>query len=63
MEILKRGEVRAKTHDTICGNCNSHLRVGKCDGKYVSDQRDGDYIDTNCPVCGNRLTISVSLFR
>jgi RNase P subunit RPR2 len=35
-----------------CNNCGSLLQFKRKDARYVNDQRDGDAVVIDCPVCG-----------
>jgi RNase P subunit RPR2 len=63
MKIIHRGEVKPSTCRVVCGRCKSELEVSESDGSYVSDQRDGDYIEVSCPVCNKTMTISMRHFQ
>lgn len=64
MKILIRGNRHEnKTAIVGCHNCGSKLEVHQNDGKYVSDQRDGDYRAFDCPVCLKPLTCGVKFFK
>lgn len=65
VKILKRGSAHltTPTKHVTCRKCKSSLLVHKTDGKTVFDQRDGDYVEIECPVCQDRITIAVSLFK
>ena len=59
-EVLKRGITEdEKVYDATCMKCKSLLRFKRADAEYVSDQRDGDYLKINCPVCRGMVTASV----
>ena len=38
-----------------CGNCGSLLQFKRSDARYVNDQRDGDAVVIDCPVCGTEV--------
>ena len=46
-------------YETRCQKCQSKLKFKRSDAKYVNDQRDGDYLTVECPVCKNLVTKSL----
>jgi hypothetical protein len=63
MKIIKRGKPQGTvptttTCDSIDG-CGTVFSWYQSEGKLVPDQRDGDYWDVKCPVCGRHIFISV----
>lgn len=64
IEVLKRGVTEdEKVYEAVCFSCKSHLRFKRSDAEYVSDQRDGDYLKINCPVCRGMVTEQASSGR
>lgn len=62
MEILRRGSTAADAYHTVtCAHCSSLLRFQRKEAKLVEDQRDGDYYEIRCPVCGEPITIQAGL--
>lgn len=56
MEILKRGKLpEDKTYEARCNHCKTEIRFQQREGHITHDQRDGDFITVNCPVCGNKV--------
>ena len=47
MKIIKRGEVKAKTKQMTCSDCDTIFEYEPQD--VHSDQRDGNFV--TCPVC------------
>jgi ribosomal protein S27E len=57
MEIIKRGVIpEERVYYAKCGYCESELRFRRSEAKYVSDQRDGDYLVVKCPVCSKSIS-------
>ncbi len=56
MEILKRG---VKPEDQFylgtCHKCGTEVKFQRSEGVVTQDQRDGNFISVNCPVCGNKI--------
>lgn len=46
-----------------CTKCNSLLEFSRNDGKFISDQRDGDCVEILCPFCGNKLYVASREFK
>jgi RNase P subunit RPR2 len=56
MEILKRGvSPHEKKYEVTCERCKSELRFLAYEGTVTRDQRDGDYITIQCPVCAHLI--------
>jgi RNase P subunit RPR2 len=64
MEILSRGQLpEDKTYEGSCHNCHTHVRFKKREAEYIDDQRDGDCVKVNCPVCGHAIYVDAKLGR
>ena len=62
MKVIKRGEVpETKPLNAPCRNCQSEIEFVPMEVKRVFDQRDGDFYQFDCPVCGKSVTRAVSL--
>lgn len=60
MEILKRGtKPSEKQYEATCRNCATHVRFVAAEAVRKSDQRDGDYLAIECPVCNQSMYIAV----
>jgi len=58
VQVIRRGVIPgARLHDATCRNCDSALRFPESAARRVFDQRDGDYFEVPCPVCGNQVTV------
>lgn len=54
INIIERGEPPSeKTYTTSCYNCKTKFSFQGKDAKTSFDQREGDYLMINCPVCHN----------
>jgi ribosomal protein S27E len=57
VEVVERGELPGSVvYEVQCRNCHSKLRFKRSEAAYVSDQRDGDYLTVQCPVCSSTVT-------
>lgn len=56
IEVLERGVIPGdKTYEARCTSCKSLLRFRQDDARYYPDQRDGDSLQVDCPVCRNSV--------
>lgn len=59
MKIIKDGKPpENKIHRTNCRNCRTRFEFAAREAKYISDQRDGDFLQIACPTCGVRVTVT-----
>lgn len=58
MKIIKRGEPPNIKYNFTCRNCKTVAVAEKHEGRYVADQRDGDAIVFNCPVCAKECWVN-----
>lgn len=64
MKIIKRGKLPSEGEaEWTCRNCQSAIKSKRSEGKFESDQRDGDFVRVSCPVCGHEKCISVKLYK
>lgn len=57
MKIIKRGEVPGnEVYRLDCNHCHTEFEIKASEAKYSSDQRDGDYLSIDCPVCKTMCT-------
>lgn len=60
IEIVYRGALpEAKKYEGACKYCRTVITFKREDARYRCDQRDGDYLEVQCPVCSRPITISV----
>lgn len=60
MEIIKKGELPAeKLYTLTCRYCSTEFRFKQGEAKRISDQRDGNYLSINCPLCHRQCTQSL----
>jgi len=56
VKIIKRGQApEEKTYRSTCRNCLTIVEFKRRDAKFTADQRDGDYLSVDCPVCAHRI--------
>ena len=64
MDILKRGiPPSERTYIADCRTCKSQIKFKRTEAKLTSDQRDGDYLNIVCPVCGAGITKALGDFE
>jgi RNase P subunit RPR2 len=64
IEVLRKGEKpEDRTYSAACGNCKSLLRFKRSEAEYVSDQRDGDAVTIECPVCKSKVFVAADSYR
>jgi hypothetical protein len=55
VKILKHGKL---PDDDVfrgtCHYCKTEFECKRHEGKYIDDQRDGPFLEVNCPVCGKK---------
>lgn len=52
MEIIERGVLpNDRKYTCTCNTCKTKFRFNRDEAKFVSCQRDGDYLTIPCPVC------------
>jgi endogenous inhibitor of DNA gyrase (YacG/DUF329 family) len=55
VEILKRGTPPSEARLTRdCQSCGTQFRFTRNEATFVPDQRDGDALKIECPVCGKQ---------
>lgn len=58
MEILHRGvppEKKGKVYEATCRRCETVVRFEQGEGRVTCDQRNGNYVTVECPVCGSHI--------
>lgn len=57
MKILKQGQLpENRVYQATCNNCKTEFEYRQAEAKVVYDQRDGNYLAINCPLCGRTCT-------
>lgn len=60
MKIIKRGEIPELVPiHAACHRCKTEVEFVAMEVKRVFDQRDGDFYQFDCPVCGKSVTKAV----
>ena len=58
MKIIRRGTLPTeKVYEGTCNHCDTVVEFQAKEAKLVSDQRDGDYYEIQCPVCGHTICV------
>lgn len=61
VQIIKRGTPPSEREYRICCySCKTVFQFKQSEATLHPDQRDGDYVAIQCPVCGKRETTSTS---
>lgn len=56
IKIIERGiKPDDKEYRTSCSRCKTVFEFVRSEAEYVSDQRDGDALVIECPVCKERV--------
>ena len=56
MEILKRGKKpEDKEYEATCQRCKTEIRFKQEEARITYDQRDGDFVTVECPVCNHPI--------
>lgn len=56
MEIIVPGSIPNTKERFECTNCGCIFKCDASEYRFHPDQREGDWIDCNCPTCGIRVT-------
>lgn len=60
MRIIKEGKPpKEKLLTATCRNCKTEIEFAMKEASYISDQRDGDFVSINCPICVKIITKSI----
>lgn len=52
MEIVKRGVLPTEVvHQATCNHCGTVAKFKRGEAEHHFDQREGDYLSVQCPVC------------
>lgn len=60
MEIIERGEPPDERKYTgRCFTCKTKVKFRQSEATAHYDQRDGNYLEVKCPVCGKPITVAM----
>lgn len=60
IKIIKRGvDPAKKLYQGTCHNCATVVEFPRSAAKYNADQRDGDYLSVDCPVCNQTIIVGI----
>jgi hypothetical protein len=60
MKIIEQGTRPEQIPYTArCRNCNTKFEFLKVEAKERADFRDGDYLEAECPTCGDPCTVAL----
>lgn len=60
MEILRRGHLPGeKEYTPVCHHCFTQVKFRQSEGVISRDQRDGDYVTVQCPVCDRPINCAL----
>lgn len=64
MKIIREGR-DPKTIPMLasCNHCKTQVEFLPIEAKYVSNQREGDYYQVDCPVCNHQITASATRYN
>jgi phage FluMu protein Com len=61
-KILRQGKLPEKElFEISCDNCKTLFQFERQEAKLVPDQRDGDFLEIDCPFCHKRQTVASDL--
>jgi len=65
MEVLQKGTGGPDDKAAIftCRKCGAKLKARKSEGHYVSDWKDGDFVEMRCPECSHLTSVAATLFQ
>jgi hypothetical protein len=60
LKIIKRGTIPAdRAYRVTCRNCETEFEFLRSEAELVPDQRDGDYLTSDCPMCHEECTTAI----
>ena len=61
MKIIKEGKRSENvTYRGSCIRCKTEVEFDRHEATKHSDPRDGDYLNVDCPVCGNEISVQMA---
>lgn len=55
MKIIEPGQIPKTEEQFVCSNCGCIFKCDASEYEYHFDQREGDWIDYDCPTCGIKV--------
>lgn len=60
MRIIRQGKLpEMELFEVTCDRCKTLFEFEKVEAKITSDQRDGDFMTIDCPLCHKPVTVDV----
>lgn len=60
MRILKEGKLPEDTiHAGKCYHCKTEVEFKRSEGKVAHCQRDGSFVQVECPICRKTITSDI----
>lgn len=59
MKIIKKGTIPNTTRRLTCCYCGCVFECDANEYRYHSSQRDGDWVEANCPTCGKVVAVDI----
>ena len=60
MRIIRTGQLPSEiVYNTTCRNCNTHFEFKASEAQFIGDQRDGDCLKVECPLCNKSAYVSI----
>lgn len=56
MKIIKRGVIPKEEREFCCNYCGCVFECKKGEYEFHDSQKEGSWLETNCPTCGHRVT-------
>jgi DNA-directed RNA polymerase subunit RPC12/RpoP len=60
MRVIKAGaKPEDKLYQAACMHCKTEVEFARHEAKYNPDQRDGDFLSVNCPICSHLIAVAI----
>jgi RNase P subunit RPR2 len=64
VKILKRGLApESRIHNGSCRNCQTEIEFEAREAQRVNDQRAGDFLQIDCPICQHKINVYPNAIR
>lgn len=61
VEVIRLGQIpEEKEYTATCGNCSTLFKFKRREAKVTYDQRDGNFLQIDCPLCKKTVTKSLA---